>query len=314
MIWKGKEGKRLYTVVVASLLAVMVLAGCAQSAPASPGSGSKLKVVATTTLVGDVVEAIGGDAIELAVLLPVGADPHAFEPTPQDMARVADAAVVFANGAGLEAFLDRLLANAGGNAEIVRVSEGITLRDFAGEDDHAHGGKDPHVWTDPNHVMVWTRNIEDVLSRLDGAHAAHYQANAEAYRGKLGDLDTWVRTEVAQIPESNRKLVTDHMAFGYFADRYGFEQIGAVVPGYSTVAQPSAQEIADLEDRIREYDVKAVFVGDTVNPALARRVAEDTGIKLVFLYTGSLTAPGGDASTYLDYVRYNVSAIVGALK
>jgi len=127
-------------------------------------------------------------------------------------------------------------------------------------------------------------------------------------------MDAGIRQQVAQIPPENRKLVTDHQVFGYFAERDGFEQIGAIIPGYSTAAQPTAQEAAAIEDAIRGLGVKAVFVGKTVNPTLAQRVAEDTGIRLVGLYHGSLSEPGGEAGTYLDYLRYNVTQMVNALK
>jgi len=138
--------------------------------------------------------------------------------------------------------------------------------------------------------------------------------NAAAYRRELTALDAWIVEQIAQIPAARRVLVTDHVVFGYFAAHYGLEQLGAVVPGYSTLAQPSAREMAALEDATRAYDVPAIFVGSTVNPALAQRVAEDTGMQLVFVYTGSLTAPDGDAATYLAYMRYNVTAVVEALK
>lgn len=321
-----KFGTNLAAILLLLGLAIAVVA-CAPGAPAAPPSG-RLRVIATTTIVGDVVKQVGGEAIDLQVLLPVGADPHAFEPTPHDLARIAGARVIFANGAGLEAFLDSLLANANSGAEIVEVSEGIALRRAgeepghdeaekntpAAQDAHEHGGADPHVWTDPNNVIVWTRNIEVALSRLDGENAARYRANAEAYRAQLQALDAWVREQVAQIPEANRRLVTDHEVLGYFADRYGFQQAGTVFPGFSTLAEPSAQDLAALENAIRARGVKAVFVGTTVNPNLARRVAADTGARLVSFHTGSLTAPGGGADNYLDYVRHNVSAIVEALK
>jgi len=301
-------------VVCSWLIGVMTLSACAGTPVARD---DKLNVVATTTIVGDVVRQVGGDAVALTVLLPVGTDPHTFDPSPQDMAKVADAGVIFANGAGLEAFLDRLLANAGGNADVVYVSEGLNLLEEHSQtegDTHGHGGADPHTWTDPNNVLQWVDNIEVALVRLDPDHAADYKANAEAYRAQLRDLDAWVREQVSTIPAENRKLVTDHETFAYFAQRYGFEQIGAIVPGYSTAAQPSAQDLADLEDHIKTYGVKAVFVGSTVNPALAQRVADDTGVKLISLYTGSLTEPGGEADSYLDYVKYNVEAIVEGLK
>ncbi|MEJ5310128.1 MAG: metal ABC transporter substrate-binding protein [Anaerolineae bacterium] len=299
---------------IAAVLVVLTMVSACTGKPAA--RGDKLRVVATTTIVGDVVAQVGGDAIDLTVLLPVGADPHVFDPSPQDMAKVADAGVIFANGAGLEAFLERLLDNAGGDAEVVEVSEGVTFIEVAHDatDDHGHEGVDPHTWTDPNNVLRWVDNIEAALVLHDPAHAADYRANADAYRAQLRELDAWVREQVAAIPAENRKLVTDHETFAYFAQRYGFEQVGAVVPGYSTAAQPSARDLADLEDRIRAYGVKAVFVGSTVNPALAQRVAEDTGVRLVFLYTGSLTAPGGEADSYLGYVKYNVGAMVEGLK
>jgi ABC-type Zn uptake system ZnuABC Zn-binding protein ZnuA len=328
-----------YRILIAIVLTALLasLAACAGaptpegSAPSAaddaPPASERLKVVATTTIVGDVVRQVGGDAIDLTVLLPVGADPHGFDPTPRDVSTVADADVVFINGLGLEQFLDRLLQSAGDSAQIVAVSDGVTPiegqdehegEEHEGEEhegeEHEHEGGDPHAWTDPNNVMVWTANIAAALSQLDPANAAAYQANAEQYTEELQALDAWVREQVALIPAADRQLVTDHALFSYFAQRYGFEQVGAVVPGYSTMAEPSAQELAALEDAIRTLGVPAVLVGKTVNPSLAQRVADDTGTRLIPIYTGSLSEPEGDADTYLDYIRYNVSAIVAALR
>jgi ABC-type Zn uptake system ZnuABC Zn-binding protein ZnuA len=167
---------------------------------------------------------------------------------------------------------------------------------------------------DPNNVRVWTRNIAAALSDLDPANAAAYQANAERYDQTLQALDAWAQEQVALVAPENRQMVVDHDAFSYFTQRYGFETVGTVVPGYSTMSASSAQELAQLEDAIRQLGVKAVFVGSTVNPALAERVAADTGTQLVFLFTGSLSEPGGGAETYEDFVRHNVNAIVEALK
>jgi len=284
--------------------------------PVSLGAGEKVDVVATTTIVADVVLNVGGDRIALTQLIPLGTDPHAFEPTPQDIAAVSRAHVVFANGAGLEEFLKPLLESAGAHDKTVEVSHGIALLEFGEEheDEHEHTGGDPHTWTDPHNVAVWVHNIEYTLSALDPANAEFYATNAEAYEEKLVELDGWVREQVAQIPEANRKIVTDHQLFGYLAHTYGFTQVGAIVPGYSTMAEPSAKELAALEDAIQALGVKAIFVGNTVNPNLAQRVAKDTGTQLVTLYTGSLTEKGGQAGTYLDYMRFNVNAIVQALK
>lgn len=161
--------------------------------------------------------------------------------------------------------------------------------------------------------MVWVDNIQRTLSELDAANADTYAANAAAYKVELQSLDSWIREQVAAVPEANRKLVTDHAVFGYFANRYGFQQTGAVIPGYSTLSEPSAQEVASLEDTLRAAGVKAIFVGNTANSALAQRVAGDAGVQVVPVYTGSLGRADGPAATYLDYMRYNVGAFVSAL-
>jgi ABC-type Zn uptake system ZnuABC Zn-binding protein ZnuA len=292
------------------LILVSLLAGCS-SAPTASNSG--LGVVASTTILGDVVSQVGGNLINLSVLFPIGADPHTFDPRPQDVAAISDAQVVFINGLGLEESLQPALDS---NAEgaVVQVSEGVKVRTLDNAAAGEHSGVDPHTWTDPNNVIVWTQNIAAALAKADPANATAYQANANTYIASLRDLDAWIRSEVAQIPPERRKLVTDHYAFGYFADEYGFEQVGALVGSFSTNASPSAQEIATLEDTIRAQNVPAVFVGTTVNASLAEQVAQDTGTKIVPVYTGSLTTPDGDAGTYLDFMHYNVNAIVEALK
>ncbi len=314
---------KLIVVLFGILLAVISVACSSQSESSS--SKGNLKIVATTTIVGDVVAQVGGDLIDLSILLPVGTDPHGFDPTPQDIAKVAEADIVFASGAGLEEFLDNLIESAGAADRVIHLSEGVDFLMFEGEEhedegedhdgeEHQHEGIDPHTWTNPNNVMVWVHNIEHKLGEADPGNVEVYAANAAAYLDELQALEAWIREQVAQVPVENRKLVTDHAVFGYFTDEYGFEQVGALVPGYSTLAEPSAQELAAIEDSIRELDVKAVFVGNTVNPALAERVAADTGTQLVFIYSGSLSESGGDADSYLAYMRYNTTAFVDALK
>ncbi len=308
--------KRIVTIIGFALLILGVISCSSDQETLEAG---KPKIVATTTIVGDIVSQVGGDLIELSMLLPVGTDPHSFNPTPQDIAKVTEAAIVFANGAGLEEFLDPLIESAGAGDRVVHLSEDIELIDFAGEheadeDEHDHGNGDPHTWTEPHNVILWVESIERELSQLDPANAEVYAANADQYKAELEELDVWIRQQVSQVPENNRKIVTDHLAFGYFASTYGFELLGAIIPGYSTLAEPSAQDIAAMEDAIRDLGVKAIFVGNTVNPNLAERVAEDTGTQIVFVYTGSLSEPGGDADTYLEYIRYNTSAFIGALK
>jgi ABC-type Zn uptake system ZnuABC Zn-binding protein ZnuA len=302
------------------LLAAALLGACGGTTPeigseqgetelVALGAEEKLRVVATTNIVGDVVGQVGGDRIELTVLMDIGIDPHSYVPNPADTAAIHDAHVVFANGAGLEVDLDEMFQTAGGDAAHIHLSDGLALRQ-AGD-----GGKtaiDPHVWFDVQNVIHWVETIEGTLSGLDPANAEAYRANAGAYTQQLQELDAWVMEQVATIPEANRRLVTNHPAFAYLG-RYGLEQVGAVYP-LSPSAEPSAQDIAALQDVIGSYDVPAIFTESTVNPKLAQQVADDTGARLVALYSGSLGEPGSGAETYIQLIRYDVTAIVQALR
>ncbi|NJL05909.1 MAG: zinc ABC transporter substrate-binding protein [Chloroflexaceae bacterium] len=302
-------------------------------------------MVATTNIVGDVVANIGGDAIELTTLMPVGADPHTFEATPQDIAVIAEADVVFVNGYTMEEALMPLIENSGIAAErIIPVSAGIEVLEFEGDHshddheheedkqssllnlftriaaaeeghdhDHDHGGVDPHTWMSPTNVKVWVENIEAVLVALDPAHEEQYEQNAAIYIEELAALDEFIREEIAAIPQENRKLVVDHMVFGYFARDYGFRQVGAVFPSFSTLAEPSASDLAALQTTITEFGVPAIFVGSTVNPTVATRMATDAGVQLIPVFTDSLSAAGEPADTYLNMMRFTTQQIVGGL-
>ncbi len=281
----------------------------------------RLRVAVTTTILGDVVEQIGGDNIRLDILLPVGANPHSFEATPADVSKLSNADLIFINGLGLEQSLERLFESTKSREKLVSVSRNITELGVRSEEcgersDHPleSDGQDPHVWYNPNLVMEWVGVIADELARHDSTHTAQYQANAANYIEKLQRLDQWIQQQISVIPRENRKLVTDHLVFGYFAERYGFQQVGTIIPSFSTLAEPAAQEIAALESSIRKLGVKAIFVGNTGNPVLARRIALDTGVHLVPFYTGSLSAKDGEAASYIEYMRYNVTAIVESLK
>lgn len=289
---------------------VVVSAACTAGTPSTGAATGRVRVLATTGLVGDAVQRVGSDAIDIALLLPPDADPHAYDLQPQDLVRVADADIVFANGAGLETFLDRLVTSAGGDAWVVSVSEGVPLRTPSG----AHAGEtDPHVWLDPTNVEIWTQNIEAALAQFDPAGAKTYASNAAQYRAELAALDAWIEMQLSAIPPADRLIVTDHDELGYFADKYKFEIVGTIVPAYSTVAEPSAQQIADVENAVHGLGASAIFVGTPVNRDLAAQVAADTGVELVGLYTASLSLPDGPAATYIDMMHYNVSAIVDAL-
>ncbi len=329
------HGHRLLLVGLAAIVGIIGTFLPAACRGELGGGPSPLRVVASTTIVGDVVAQVGGDGIDCTVLFPPGSDPHTFQPRPEDVAVIGAADVIVINGLGLEEALAPVLeSNARGT--VVHASEGIPPLQLGdgqhgsqGEEpqegepedergptaaDHHHEGGDPHTWTDPNNVIVWTENIAAALSEADPAHAAAYRANAEAYAGRLRELDAWIRVRVAPIPPERRRLVSDHLVFGYFAQEYGFQQVGALIGSFSSNASPSARELAQLEERIRAARVPAIFVGMSANPTLAEQVANDTGIQVVRIYTGSLSEPGGKADTYLKYMQYNVTAIAEGLK
>jgi ABC-type Zn uptake system ZnuABC Zn-binding protein ZnuA len=285
--------------------------------PIALAPGERLRVLATTSIVADVVAAVGGTRVAVSALVPPGVDPHAFEPTPQDVRSVAEAQVVFENGLGLERFLGDLVQSAGTGAPVISVSSSIEPLPAgvrAGEDaGTTHAEWDPHVWLDPQNVILWTNAIEAALTALDPPGAADYAQAAEDYRLELQALDTEVEAQLAVIPQGQRRLVTDHEEFAYFARRYGFEIVGAVIPAPSAAAESSARELAALEDAIRSTGVRAVFVSSVVTPALARQVAEDTGIRLVTLYVHSLSDSSGPAPSYLALMRLNARLIADAL-
>jgi manganese/iron transport system substrate-binding protein len=280
-------------------------------------SAAALRIVCTTTIVGDVVARIAGERNELTVLLPVNADPHAFEPTPRDLVAIARADIVFLNGAGLEGNLDPFLEN--GSGLVVALSDSLDLLRLDASDhensEHEAGpdGVDPHVWFDPTYVGAWVDIIADALSEQDPDRASEYRVRADAYQSELAELDAWIEDQLSGLPEERRRLVTDHAVFGYFAARYGFEQVGTVFPGLSSLSEPSARDLASLEEAIVALGVPVLFVGTTVNRSLAEQVAADTGTRIVTLYTGSLSEPGGPAGGYLELMRYDVTAIVEGL-
>ena len=298
---------------------------CAAFAVGSSSEAAEaLRVAATTTIVADFVRAIGGPAVEVSSLLPCDADPHAFQPRPADLARLAAARLVFANGLGLEAALRGALEAPEVRPKLVCVSEGIEPRRYGGgsHEDHGHGGEgeeahgdaDPHVWFDPVRVAQWTVNIERALAKADPARAADYAARAEEMRRKLGALDAWIREQIATLPSDRRRLVADHASFGYLADRYGLVEEGTLLPGVSTLAQPSARDLARLEDAIRRHRIGTIFTGSAARSPLLGRVADDAKVRVVRLYTCALSAPGGPAADYFALMRFNVGALVEALK
>ena len=304
-------------------------ATAAATAPSAlPG---KLKVVTTSNIIADWVRVVGGDRVEVFPLLPANADPHTFQPGARDVSQVADASLVFSVGLSLEArWLDDLVRNAAGDsAKIVPLGDVVDPIEFmatfeehgdedeegAGkEDGEEHGELDPHFWFDPQRVKQAVNAVSAHLATADPASQTEYRNNAAAYNRELDALHAWIEEQVATLPEERRLLVTSHDSFQYFANRYGFEVVGAIFP-VTTGREPTAQELAELVETIRHEGAPAVFSEKSHSAQLGKRIAEETGATLVAgLYTGSLGPPGSEAGTYLDFMRYNVNVIVEALR
>jgi ABC-type Zn uptake system ZnuABC Zn-binding protein ZnuA len=287
------------------LLAAFPLVACGDD-DADDGDG--VQVVATTAVIGALTREVAQDNVRLSVLISPGVDPHDYEPTAADLRRIGGAKLVLKNGLHLDDFLDRAISSAGGNARVVTVTDGIQPRVVDGEED-------PHVWHDPANVQVMVANIADALAEADPQNAAVYRDRAEAYARQLHEVDQQIRDLIESIPPPNRKMVSNHDSFGYFNDRYGIEFIGAVLPGLGTSSEPSAREIADLIETIRRENVKAIFAEETVEPRIARRIAEDTGVQIIDdLYGDSLGEPGSGAETVDGLLLYNARKIAEALR
>ncbi len=264
-------------------------------------------VVGTNSIVADIAQRVGGEDIQVVSLIPPGTDPHAFEPTPQDLQVLMQADLILTVGAGLEEHLFPLLDLPEVREKVVNLSEGLPLL-FSSQ-----GTPNPHVWLDPLLVLIWVERMATVFPQLSPEHAPNFAAQKDAYCAELLALDRWIREEVEKIPAERRLLVTDHFALSYFAARYGFVELGAILPSESSLAEPSARELAELVRKMRELRIPALFVSPTFNQALAERVAAESGAKLVTLYLGTLTGPEGPAPDYLSLMRENVRRIVEAL-
>ncbi len=305
-----------------NLALAVFLAACAAPAAQTPAQATgRPKVLAAETFLADIAQNVAGDRLAVEALIPMGVDPHSFEPTPTDVRKVADSTVLIVNGAGFEAFLELLLKNAGGQRSLIEAAAGLASRapqpgeHPEGEADHAHEEGDPHFWLVPTNVIKYVENIRDGLTAADPAGKDIYAANADAYIAKLKELDAWIREQVTAIPEARRLLVTNHESFGYFADRYGFRVVGAVIPSVSSAASPSAQQLAHLADQVKASGAPAVFLETGATTQLADQLARETGIKVVTdLLTHSVTAKDGPAPDYLSMMRYDVKLIVDALK
>ena len=298
--------------LMALLLALAACDGAPSATPPPTGNGAgRLNVVATTTQIRSMAEAVAGDRATVRSILPPGVDAHEFEPKPSDVQAVSAAALVLKNGIGLDDWLDRLLINAGGNHALTTVSDGVPIR----QGDEQETAGDPHIWFSALNAMTMTRNIRDALVAVDAAHAATYQANADAYLTRLAGLDQYIMDQIATVPPDQRKMVTNHDGFGYYIARYGLTFVGSIIPSLSSEAQPSARDVADLITKVKAAHVKAIFLESSINPQLAQQIGDETGVTVVdTLYGDALGAPGTPGATYEGMMRYNTDTIVAALK
>jgi ABC-type Zn uptake system ZnuABC Zn-binding protein ZnuA len=292
-----------------SLLALVIVAmaaGCGGGSAERTGDAS-LKVVATTTQVGDFVRQVGGPRADVEQILEPNADPHDYEPRPSDALALGDADVVFRSGRDLDGWLDELIASAGSDAEEVR------LTDFALATG-SQGDVDPHWWQDPRNVERAVDAIRDALTEADPGGREAYRRNAAAYAMRLRRLDRDVAACIARVPPARRKLVTTHDSLGPYAARYGLEQVGALIPSLSSQAQPSSKDTAELVDQIERLGVRAIFSESSLNPKLERAVARETGAEVGdALWADTLGPSGSSGATYVDSIRANTDAIVSGL-
>jgi len=266
----------------------------------------RLSVVASFSILGDLVRNVGGERVSVTTLVGADGDAHVYVPTPADAKRIADAKLVVVNGFGLEGWLPRLVKSAGGKASIVTATAGIAPLTLGSD-------ADPHAWQSVANAKIYVGNIRDALVAADPASAVVFRANADAYLAKLDALDREVRAAVAQIPEGRRRVISTHSAFGYFAAAYGVEFIAPV--GVSTESEASARDIARIITQVRSAKIPAVFLENMSDPRLIRRISAETGAKVGgTLYSDSLTAEKGDAPTYIDMVRHNIKGLTSALR
>jgi ABC-type Zn uptake system ZnuABC Zn-binding protein ZnuA len=314
-VFRKKEQvvKKLFFVTMMLFSGAGLLLACTGRKPTAQ-AGSLPRLLAVETFLADMAQNVAGERLKVGSLMPIGLDPHAFQPTPSDVAKIADSQVLIVNGAGLETWLDETLQNAGGKRAVVEASTGLQPRTPSASE-QVDEAQDPHFWLDPISAIRYVENIRAGLIQADPEGKAVYTQNAETYIASLRDLDAWIRGQVEQIPEDQRLLVTNHESFGYFADRYGFKVVGTVLPSVSTGAAPSAEQMAALIETIRSSGVKAIFLETGADQRLADQIAKETGVKVITgLYSHSITEPGGAAPTYIDMIKYNTQLIVDALK
>ncbi|HEX7298064.1 MAG TPA: zinc ABC transporter substrate-binding protein [Solirubrobacteraceae bacterium] len=301
---------RTAAALAASAAIAVLVAGCGSGSGGSVAPG-QIRVVATTTQLGDFARGVGGDRAKVVQLLKPNTDPHDYEPRPADVVATADASVVLLNGDELDHWMGDVVKQAGGDAAVVDLGARAPVK-APGETSGPEASRyDPHWWHDPRNAEAAVSGIRAALTKANPDAKDVYASNAAAYVAKLRALDRGIAACMERVPASQRKLVTDHDAFTYFARRYGIEVVGAVIPSQTTQAQPSAGDVAELTRLIRREGVKAVFPESSINPKLAQAIARQTGATSdLTLYGDTLGPEGSEGATYLSMERANADAMV----
>jgi len=284
----------------------MTVAGCQA---ARPTLGPAVTVVATTTVFADMVRNVGGDQVGVTSLVPKNGDVHTFAPKPSDIRAVAQARLVVMNGLGLDDWMEKMLTNASAaNTTVLKLA--VALPDVTLLPGDDPGTQNPHLFMDVRYAKVYVERIRDALKRVDPAHAARYDANATGYLARLDALDAYVRQQVSKIPEANRRIVTFHDAFPYFAREYGITIVGVAVPAPGQ--DPSAGYTAQLVDAIRAARVKAIFSESQFPTRLVDQLRSETGVKVVAdLYDDAIGDP--PVTSYEAIIRWDTAQLVKAL-
>ncbi|WP_022868524.1 zinc ABC transporter substrate-binding protein AztC [Schaalia vaccimaxillae] len=304
----------LGVLVAAAALSLSACSAGADSASSASGNEDGPSIVVTTNILGDVTENIVGDQVEVITLMPANADPHSFAVSAQDALTMQEADLLVSNGLGLEEGLtDNIKAAQKHGTPLFEAGDHIEVLEYSSEDAF---GEDPHFWTDPARVHDVVEALSaEIAATVSGVDQAALEASTAEYLAKIDEIDAYMTEKFAAIPKDKRALVTNHHVFGYLANRYDFEVIGAVIPGGATLAAPSASDLKDLADAITEAGVPAIFAESSSPDKLVQALAQQAGIDVavVPLYTESLTDESGEAPTYLDMMRVNTDLIADSL-
>jgi len=286
-------------------LATVCPLGCRAARAAAP-----LRVVASFSILADLVRQVGGGAVAVESLVGPNGDVHVYEPRPKDLRTLIDAGLLVRNGLGLEGWMDRLTGAADFKGQVVVAAAMVTPRMM--RDDGGLLATDPHAWQDPRNAILYVRAISDGLAAADPANAATYRDSAARYGARIAQADAWIQATLAPIPVNQRRIITTHDAFGYYAARYGIEFLSA--EGVNTESEPSAKAIAALVRQIKREKVRAVFIENMTSPRIAQMLARETGAMLGgTVYSDALSAPDGPAATYLDLLHYNSKLFASAM-